>query len=55
MTEDEMAGWHYLLNGHKFEQAPGDGGGKTVLWAVGFPWVTQGSSTSWESSCFAFD
>ena len=23
MTEDEMVGWHYGLNGHKFEQAPG--------------------------------
>ena len=22
-TEDEMVGWHHLLNGHKFEQAPG--------------------------------
>ena len=26
MTEDEMVGWHYRLNGHEFEQAPGDGG-----------------------------
>ena len=25
MTEDEMAGWHYLLSGHEFEQIPGDG------------------------------
>ena len=25
MTEDEMAGWHHRLNGHEFEQAPGDG------------------------------
>ena len=24
-TEDEMVGWHHRLNGHKFEQAPGDG------------------------------
>ena len=21
--EDEMVGWHYQLNGHEFEQAPG--------------------------------
>ena len=21
-TEDEMVGWHYQLNGHKFEQTP---------------------------------
>ena len=26
MTEDEMAGWHHRLNGHEFEQAPGDEG-----------------------------
>ena len=25
MPEDEMAGWHRQLNGHEFEQAPGDG------------------------------
>ena len=24
-TEDEMVGWHNWLNGHEFEQAPGDG------------------------------
>jgi len=23
ITEDEMIGWHQLLNGHEFEQAPG--------------------------------
>ena len=23
-TEDEMVGWHYRLNGHEFEQTPGD-------------------------------
>ena len=27
MTEDEMVGWHHQLNGHEFEQAPGDGEG----------------------------
>ena len=24
MTEDEMVGWHHQLNGHEFEQAPGE-------------------------------
>ena len=28
MTEDEMVGWHHELDGHEFEQAPGDGGGQ---------------------------
>ena len=26
-TEDEMVGWHHRLNGHAFEQTPGDSGG----------------------------
>ena len=26
MTEDEMVGWHYPLNGHEFEQDLGVGG-----------------------------
>ena len=25
MTEDEMVGWHHQLDGHEFEQTPGDG------------------------------
>ena len=25
MTEDEMVGWYYRLDGHEFEQAPGVG------------------------------
>ena len=31
MTEDEMVGWHHQLNGHEFEQAPGDGEGQGNL------------------------
>ena len=27
-TEDEIVGWHHRLNGHEFEQAPGDGEGQ---------------------------
>jgi len=27
MTEGEMVGWHHQLNGHEFDQAPGDGKG----------------------------
>ena len=30
-TEDEMVGWHHWLNGHEFEQAPGDGDGQGGL------------------------
>ena len=31
MTEDEMVGWRHRLNGHEFEQAPGDGEGQRGL------------------------
>ena len=32
MTEDEMVGWHYLLlDGHEFEQTPGDDEGQGSL------------------------
>ena len=32
MTEDEMVGWHYRLDGHEFEQTPGDGEGQGSPW-----------------------
>ena len=32
-----MAGWHHQLNGHEFEQAPGDGEGQESL-ACCSPW-----------------
>ena len=25
MTENETVGWHHRVDGHEFEQAPGDG------------------------------
>ena len=31
MAEDEMVGWHHQLNGHEFEQTPGDSGGQRSL------------------------
>ena len=31
MTEDEMVGWHHRLNGHEFEQTPGDSEGQGNL------------------------
>ena len=30
-TEDEMVGWHHRLNGHEFEQTPGDSAGQGSL------------------------
>ena len=31
VREDEMIGWHHRLNGHKFEQTPGDSEGQGSL------------------------
>ena len=31
MTEDEMVGWHQRLNGHEFEQTPGDSGQRGLV------------------------
>ena len=45
MTEDEMVGWHHQLNGHKFEQAPGDGEGQGSL-AYCSPWGCKESDTT---------
>ena len=37
MTEDEMVGWHLRLNGHEFEQTPGDDEGQGSL-VCSSPW-----------------
>ena len=37
MIEDEMVGWHHQLNGHEFEQTPGDHDGQGSL-ACCSPW-----------------
>ena len=36
-TENEMVGWHHWLNGHEFEQTPGDSKGQGSL-ACSSPW-----------------
>ena len=37
---DEITGWHHRLNGHGFEQAPGDGEGQGSL-------AVHGDAKSW--------
>ena len=37
-TEDEMVGWHHRLNGHEFEQTPGDSEGQGSTRAACSPW-----------------
>ena len=39
-TEDKMVGWHYQLNGHKFEKTLGVGDGQGSL-ACCSPWVAK--------------
>ena len=43
MTEDEMVGWHHRLNGHEFEQAPGNGERQGSLACC---WFNVGKSAS---------
>ena len=45
MTEEEMFGWHHLLNGHEFEYTPGVGDGHRglVCWS---PWGSKQSDTT---------
>ena len=42
--QDEMAGWHYQLNGPEFEQTLGDGEGQGSL-ACCSPWGHKESDT----------
>ena len=44
-TEDEMVGWHHWLNGHEFEQAPGDSERQGSLVCCS-PWGRKGSDTT---------
>ena len=43
MTEHEMVGWHHQLNGHEFDQTPGDSEG-WVPGAGDMTFVTSGMS-----------
>ena len=40
MTENEIVGWHHLLDGHEFEQSQGDGEGQGNL-ACCSPWSSK--------------
>ena len=45
MTEDEMVGQHHQLDGHEFEQAPGNGEGQGSLECCSL-WRPQESDTT---------
>ena len=42
MTEDEVVGWYYRLNGHEFEQTQGNSEGQGSL-ACCSPWGSKES------------
>ena len=44
-TEDEMVGWHHRLNGHEFEQTPGDSEGQRSLVSCS-PWSRKELDTT---------
>ena len=43
-TKDKMIGWHHRLNGHEFEQTPGDREGQGSLVCCS-PWGRKESDT----------
>ena len=45
MTEYEMVGWHHRLNGHEFEQTPGNSEGQRSLVCFS-PWGHKESDTT---------
>ena len=47
MAEDELVGWHHQLDGHEFEQAPGDGGGQGSLMCYSLWGLKQLNMTEW--------
>ena len=44
-TEDKMVGWHHQVNGHEFEQTPGDTEGQGILVCCS-PWGHKELDTS---------
>ena len=47
MTEDEMVGWHYWLDGHEFERAPGVGEGQGSLACCSLWGRKESDTTEW--------
>ena len=51
VTEDEMAGWHHWLNGHEFEQTPGDSDGQGSLLCYSPQGLKELDRTYWLNNC----
>ena len=56
MTEGEIAGWHHWLNGHEYEQAPGDGEGLVCCspWGRKMLDTTEWLQQQWNDICSKF-
>ena len=52
MTKDKMVGWHHWLDGHKFEQAPGDGDGQRILAYCSPRGHKESDMTDWTDSSY---
>ena len=50
-TEDEMVGQHHQLNGHEFEQSPGDSEGQGSLTHCS-PWDGKESERTLEDTAY---
>ena len=46
VNEDEMVGWHHWLNGHGFENTPGDSEGQGSHGVCCSPWGSKESDTT---------
>ena len=46
-TEDEIVGWYHWLNGHEFEQTPGDGEGQGSLACCSLRGCKESDTTRW--------
>ena len=54
MTEDEMVGWHHPVNGHEFEQAPGDGEGQGSLVCYSPQGLKESDTTATEQQVYIY-
>ena len=50
VTEDEMGGWDHQLNGHEFEQTPGDSNGQGRLACCSLWGCKESDKTQWSNT-----
>ena len=50
LAQDKMVGWHHQLNGHEFEQIPGDSEGQESLVCCSLWGHKESNTTEWLSN-----